>query len=247
MMRWVTARKPAGSFGGRNGWRLRRGKTSVTHRPGRAYRRRDEHLLTSAVEQDALAGHGGHAAPDGSDRTGRASEVSRVPPAGLGLSAVPSATRWEQGQLGLIQNHPVLHASVGGQRALCSRSDGWVRAQWLTLEAADAGEADTDRDGEPLSELRGAAEPRVDGLAVLLEPRGIVGRRRIVVQDLGGTGEDDDVIAAVAVEVKGDPRLAPDVSQPPGACLAVDQQGVAAVSEEPDKFGNLAVGDRAHN
>src|ERR1700752_2398354 len=31
--------------------------------------------------------------------------------------------------------------------------------------------------------------------------RRVVGHRRVVVQDLGGAGEDDDVVAAVAVEV----------------------------------------------
>jgi hypothetical protein len=45
-------------------------------------------------------------------------------------------------------------------------------------EAADAGEVDADRDGEPFRELRRAAEPRIDGRAVLLQPREVAGHRR---------------------------------------------------------------------
>src|SRR5580700_6620227 len=55
------------------------------------------------------------------------------------------------------------------------------------MSEADAREVDADRNREPLREFLGATEPRPDGLAVLLQPGGVVGYRRIVVQDLRGT------------------------------------------------------------
>ena len=64
---------------------------------------------------------------------------------------------------------------------------------------------------------------------------GLPGHRRVVVQDRSGAGEDDDVGAVVAVEVERDPRLPPDVREPPGVRLTVGQQAVAAVPEEPDR------------
>jgi hypothetical protein len=56
---------------------------------------------------------------------------------------------------------------------------------------------DAERDREPLRELRGATEPRADGLAILLQPSGVVRHRRVFVEDLGGAGEYDDVVAAI--------------------------------------------------
>lgn len=68
-----------------------------------------------------------------------------------------------------------------------------------------------------------------------LQPGGVAGRRRIAVQDLGGAGEYDDVVAAVGVEVERDQRLPADVREPPGLCLTVGQQAVAAVPQDPDR------------
>ena len=113
-------------------------------------------------------------------------------------------------------------------------------------EAANAGEVDADRDREPLRGLQGAAEPHVDGLAILLQPGGVAGRRRIAVQDLGGAGEYDDVVA-VGVEVERDQRLPADVREPPGLRLTVGQQTVAAVPQEPDRVrlrGTVTPGGR---
>jgi hypothetical protein len=65
------------------------------------------------------------------------------------------------------------------------------------------GEVDADRDGERLCEFRGVTEPRIDGLAGLLQRGRVAGHRRVVGQDLGGAGEYDDVAAAaVAVEMQ---------------------------------------------
>src|SRR5258707_7824608 len=103
-----------------------------------------------------------------------------------------------------------------------------------TSEAANAGEVDADRDRVRLREFHGVTEPRVDVLAVLLQPRGVLRHRRVVVQGLGGAGEYDDVAAAaIAVEVERDQRLSPDVREPFGLRLVVGQQTVAAVPEKP--------------
>ena len=50
---------------------------------------------------------------------------------------------------------------------------GHVRVGYVSgeSEAADAGEVDADWDREPLREFRGATKPRVDGVAILLQPR----------------------------------------------------------------------------
>lgn len=105
-----------------------------------------------------------------------------------------------------------------------------------TSVAANAGEVDADRDRVRLREFRGVTEPRADLLAVLLQPRRVVRHRRVVVQDLGGAGEYDDVAAAaVAVEVERDQRLSPDVREPFGLRPVVGQQAVAAVPEKPDR------------
>src|SRR5258708_13656336 len=106
-----------------------------------------------------------------------------------------------------------------------------------TSEAANAGEVDADRDRVRLREFHGGTGPRVDVFAVLLQPRGVVRHRRVVVQDLGGAGEYDDVAAAavaVAVEVQRDQRLPPDVREPFGLRPVVGQQAVAAVPEKPE-------------
>src|SRR5258708_26707089 len=105
-----------------------------------------------------------------------------------------------------------------------------------TSEGANAGEVDAERDRVRLREFHGVTEPRVDVLAVLLQPRGVVRHRRVVVQDLSGAGEYDDVAAAaVAVEVQRDQWLPPDVREPFGLRPVVGQQAVAAVPEKPDQ------------
>src|SRR5258708_37266143 len=105
-----------------------------------------------------------------------------------------------------------------------------------TSEAANAGEVDADRDRVRLREFHGVTEPRVEVLAVRLQPRGVVRHRRVVVQDLGGAGEYDDVAAAaVAVEVQRDQRLSPEVWGPFGLPPGGSQQAVAAVPEKPDQ------------
>jgi hypothetical protein len=83
-------------------------------------------------------------------------------------------------------------------------------------EAADAGEVDANRDRARLREVHGVAEARVDGPAEPHQPRSVVGHCQVADQDFDGAGEYDDAVAAVALEVERDQRLAPDVREPPG-------------------------------